>query len=231
MGAIARKGAVAVAGSGVLLSIVAAPADAAVRTADAKALSTSTVDQLSKVARDALQAAPVVAVAPEAKVSVESVTAEGVVPVEVTPAPKPKPQAAPRHLAPEPAAIDEDEDDAPAPASAPSASGSAIVAIAMRYLGVPYQWGGSTPAGFDCSGFTSYVFAQAGITLPRSSSAQRYAGTVVSRAEAQPGDLIWSPGHIGIYAGDGMQVEAPSPGKSVTYRSIWQDDPTFIRVG
>lgn len=239
MGVFARKGAVAVAGSGVLLSVVAAPADAAVHTTDTQALNTTTVDQLSKAAREALQAAPVVTVAPDAKISVESVTAEGVAPVEVTPAPKPKP-AAPRHLAPELATIEPaatepaaaaDEDRAESAAPAPSASGSAVVDIAMRYLGVPYQWGGSTPAGFDCSGFTQYVYAQAGISLPRSSSAQRYAGTVVSRAEAQPGDLIWSPGHIGIYAGNGMQVEAPSPGKNVRYRSIWQDDPTFIRVG
>src|SRR5690606_8647698 len=64
---------------------------------------------------------------------------------------------------------------------------ASVVSIAMRYLGVPYVWGGTTPAGFDCSGFTSYVFAQVGIDLPRTSASQRYAGTVVSWAEAQPG--------------------------------------------
>jgi cell wall-associated NlpC family hydrolase len=101
----------------------------------------------------------------------------------------------------------------------------------MRYLGVPYLWGGNTPAGFDCSGFTSYVYAQVGIDLPRTSSEQRYAGTVVSASQAQPGDMIWSPGHIAIYAGDGMQIEAPVPGKTVRYTSIWQSSPTFIRVG
>ena len=100
----------------------------------------------------------------------------------------------------------------------------------MRYIGVPYVWGGTTPAGFDCSGFTSYVFAQVGIDLPRTSSEQRYAGTAVSYAEALPGDLIWSPGHIAIYAGDGMQIEAPVPGKNVRYTSIWQSGPVFIRV-
>ena len=93
------------------------------------------------------------------------------------------------------------------------------------------MYGGTTPAGFDCSGFTSYVFAQVGISLPRTSSAQRGAGTVVPRSEARAGDLIWSPGHISIYLGDGMQVDAPRPGKTIQIRSIWQSNPTFIRVG
>lgn len=53
----------------------------------------------------------------------------------------------------------------------------------------------------------------------------------MSWAEAQPGDLIWTPGHIAIYAGNGMQIEAPVPGKSVRYTSIWQSNPTFLRVG
>jgi cell wall-associated NlpC family hydrolase len=124
------------------------------------------------------------------------------------------------------------EAEAPAAASVPaSASGSAIAEIATRYVGVPYRSGGTTPEGFDCSGFTSYVFKQVGISLPRTSGAQRGAGTVVSRADAQPGDLIWSPGHISIYAGDGMQIDAPRPGKTIQLRSIWQSNPVFIRVG
>ena len=94
-----------------------------------------------------------------------------------------------------------------------------------------HRRGGSTPAGFDCSGFTSYVYGQVGIDLPRTSSEQRYAGTEVPWTEAQPGDMIWTPGHIAIYAGDGMQIEAPVPGQNVRYTSIWQSNPTFIRVG
>ena len=96
-----------------------------------------------------------------------------------------------------------------------SVSGNAVLEIAARYVGVPYVSGGSTPDGFDCSGFTSYVFAQLGISLPRTSSAQRNAGTVVSRADALPGDLIWSPGHVGIYMGNGMMVHAPTFGDVV----------------
>ena len=112
-----------------------------------------------------------------------------------------------------------------------SVAGNAVLEVAARYVGVPYVSGGSTPDGFDCSGFTSYVYAQLGISLPRTSSAQRNAGTVVSRADAQPGDLIWSPGHIGIYAGGDQMIDAPRPGKTVQFRTIWQSSPTFIRIG
>ncbi|WP_276313729.1 C40 family peptidase [Antribacter gilvus] len=141
----------------------------------------------------------------------------------VTPAPEPEPAPVVQRSS---TASRTTVRDAPAFTSA-----SSVVSIAYRYLGVPYLWGGSTPAGFDCSGFTSYVYGQVGIDLPRTSSQQRYAGTVVSRSAAQPGDLIWSPGHIAIYVGDGMQIEAPVPGSTVRYSRIWQSSPTFIRVG
>jgi cell wall-associated NlpC family hydrolase len=117
--------------------------------------------------------------------------------------------------------------DAPIPQSV---AGNAVLEIAARYVGVPYLSGGTTPDGFDCSGFTSYVYAQLGITLPRISADQQYAGVVVSAADALPGDLIWSPGHVGIYAGDGMQIDSPRPGKTVQFRSIWQSNPIYVRV-
>ncbi len=115
----------------------------------------------------------------------------------------------------------------PAP---PTVAGSAVLQIAARYVGTPYVYGGATPAGFDCSGFVQYVYAQLGISLPRTSGADRYAGTVVSAADARPGDLIWSPGHVGIYAGAGMQIDAPRPGGTVQFRAIWQSSPLYIRV-
>lgn len=112
-----------------------------------------------------------------------------------------------------------------------SVAGNAVLEIAARYVGSPYVSGGTTPAGFDCSGFTSYVYAQLGISLPRTSSGQKAAGTIVSRADAQPGDLIWSPGHISIYAGGNQQIDSPRPGKTVQFRAIWQSSPVFIRIG
>ncbi|WP_419703358.1 C40 family peptidase [Promicromonospora sp. NFX87] len=220
----ARRGALVVAGSGLAVSLLSVPADAA-PVAD-NSPSTAELDLLNKTSQgsvaeavvvEAVNTAPAVQVAADSKFTLETGT------IEVTPAPEPEP---------EPVVEEVVETAAPVEQAAPaSAGGSEIVSIAMQYLGVPYVWAGSTPAGFDCSGFTSYVYAQIGIDLPHSSAEQRYAGTPVSQAEAQPGDLIWSPGHVAIYAGDGMQVEAPVPGQTVRYTEIWQNSPTFIRVG
>jgi cell wall-associated NlpC family hydrolase len=220
-GVITGRGAViAAAGSGVLLSLIAPTAQAApvsevsttlAGTAVKGKLNSTDLNALASQARQTVAAANVVTVAPTAELNVEK-SAVSVV------------------SAAENEAYQE-ERAAEIAAEQAAQRRASVVSIAMRYLGVPYVWGGTTPAGFDCSGFTSYVFAQVGIDLPRTSSAQRYAGTVVSWAEAQPGDLVWSPGHIAIYAGDGMQIEAPVPGKSVRYTSIWQSGPTFIRVG
>lgn len=107
-----------------------------------------------------------------------------------------------------------------------------IVAEAKKYVGVRYVSGGSSPSrGFDCSGFTSYVYKKAvGKPLPRTSSAQRYVGKTVSKKNAQPGDIIWSPGHVAIYLGNNKIIDAPRPGKTIQVRTMWQSNAKFIRV-
>lgn len=108
-------------------------------------------------------------------------------------------------------------------------AGSAIVAEAAKYVGVAYRAGGSSPStGFDCSGFVSYVYAQFGISLPHSSSAYYSVGTRVS--SPLPGDIIVTPGHVGIYAGPNLQIDSPRPGKTIQFRGIWQRNPIYVRV-
>ena len=118
--------------------------------------------------------------------------------------------------------------NSPVPASI---AGNAVLEEAAKYVGSPYLAGGTTPAGFDCSGFVSYVYAQLGVSLPRSSSSYYNIGTRVSAADARPGDLIVSSGHVGIYAGGSTQIDSPRPGKTVQFRGIWQSSYIFVRVG
>ncbi|WP_051196503.1 C40 family peptidase [Jonesia quinghaiensis] len=107
-----------------------------------------------------------------------------------------------------------------------------VLAIAKKQVGVKYRSGGTSPrGGFDCSGFTQYVYKKAGVKkLPRTSSAQKSAGKRVSRSKAQPGDLVWSPGHVAIYAGNGKIIDAPRPGKKIAVRKMWQKNAVFIRL-
>jgi cell wall-associated NlpC family hydrolase len=112
----------------------------------------------------------------------------------------------------------------PSGGSIPAGRYSGVVGIAMRYLGVPYVWGGASPSGFDCSGFVMYVFAQVGISLPHYTVAQwNYPDAVsVPRSELQPGDLVFFAGlgHVGIYVGGGNFIHAPHTGDVVRIDSL-----------
>lgn len=117
---------------------------------------------------------------------------------------------------------------APAPAHSATNSQQAIVDAARSQVGVSYSWGTSKPGvSFDCSGLSSYAYAQAGIDLPRTSSQQVAAGTTISKSEAQPGDLVVWPGHLGIYAGGDTVIDAGRTPGAVTERTIW-GSPTFV---
>ena len=106
-----------------------------------------------------------------------------------------------------------------------------VLGWAEKGVGTPYVFGGTSQSGWDCSGYTSWVYSHVGVDLPRQSGAQKESGTVVSESEAKPGDLIWHPGHVGIYAGDGQMYDAGSPGSGTSKRSYsWMGDVTFIRV-
>jgi len=107
-------------------------------------------------------------------------------------------------------------------------AGSEIIAYASTFVGTPYRSGGSSPAGFDCSGFVSYVYGHFGVSLPRSSGAYYNVGTRVS--SPKPGDIIVSPGHVSLYAGKNLQIDSPVPGKTIQFRGIWQKNPTYVRV-
>lgn len=101
-----------------------------------------------------------------------------------------------------------------------SASTSGIAGTAMSYQGAGYAWGGTTPSGWDCSGFVQYVYAQNGINLPRTAAAQGAAGTPTSNP--QPGDLVIQNGgsHIGIYLGNGQMISALNPGQGTQVHAV-----------
>jgi cell wall-associated NlpC family hydrolase len=105
---------------------------------------------------------------------------------------------------------------------APPSRYGGVVGIAMRYLGVPYRWGGASPTGFDCSGFIMYVYAQIGVSLPHNAAAQYGYGTPVSRDQLEAGDLVFfnGLGHAGIYVGGGNFIHSPHTGDVVKISSL-----------
>ncbi|MCM3660252.1 NlpC/P60 family protein [Georgenia satyanarayanai] len=142
-------------------------------------------------------------------------------PEPTRPAPEPA-RPAPQPTAPAPQPQPKPE---PAPQPPPSSSSGAKAALdwARTQLGKPYVWGAAGPNGYDCSGLTQTAFARAGISLPRTTKAQYAATTRVPVDQLQAGDLVFYSNngtasgiyHVAIYAGDGMRLHAPSPGKTV----------------
>lgn len=132
--------------------------------------------------------------------------------------------------------VTQEEYDA-APGQKVQGSGSAqaddLISYAKQYVGTPYKWGQSSPLGFDCSGFTQWVFKRAGVDLPRHSTQQGTGGTAVSANDARPGDLVfWDhPGevdHVGILLPGGMVISAPKPGDHVKIQPLY-GKPAFRR--
>ncbi len=222
MAVVGRRSAVVGAAGGLALTTIAIPATAAPAEGPASALPPVDVAALTAEARAALATSPVVEVPTDAAWAFDAPQ------ITVTANPKPEPPPAPAPARSTSSAASRSEARAVNNAIPQAVAGNAVLEIAARYVGVPYVYGGSTPDGFDCSGFVSYVYAQLGISLPRSSGAYYDVGTRVS--EPQPGDIIVSPGHVGIYAGDGLQIDAPRPGKTIQFRAIWQTNPVYVRV-
>jgi cell wall-associated NlpC family hydrolase len=113
--------------------------------------------------------------------------------------------------------------------SVPSGKRGDIIRTAEKYIGTRYRYGGSDPRGFDCSGFTSYVFKQHGFVIPRAAGAQFEDGRRVPINRAKPGDLVFfrisgsNISHVGIYAGDFRFIHSPSTGNRVRYDDIRKD--------
>jgi cell wall-associated NlpC family hydrolase len=153
----------------------------------------------------------------------------------VKPKPKPKPKPAPVPVVQADVAVSRSNTRAPistptqqAPVAAPRASG--VLGIAASLAGIYYIYGGTTTGGFDCSGYTQYVYGQVGINIPRTSEEQQAAATPVSNP--QPGDLVffgYPAGHVGIYAGNGMMWDSPHTGTTTGLHAVWDPSATYGR--
>lgn len=213
----AIKTSAVVAASGGLVASFALPASAA-----------PAAPQADKAATGA--SAPTAVKAPESA-GPRAADTYGLIGFKAIAKPKPKPVAAPRVEATERSqatTASRSQERTTLTSSRPAAGG--VLGIAASFEGLPYKYGGTTPDGFDCSGFTAYVFRQVGISLPRTAEQQRQAVTPVSNP--QPGDLVFfgSPAyHVGIYAGNGMMWDSPRSGKAVALRSIWSSSVTYGR--
>jgi cell wall-associated NlpC family hydrolase len=222
----ARSGALIAASSG-LLATAFAPSAHAVMGDGSNRLATVDMTALTQDARKELAAAPAVQVATDARLSIESKA------VKVTPAPEPEPEpvveaAISAEVEVEAQAAVEEAEPATPDYASDGSIGAQAVAIAMQYLGIAYTYGGESPSsGFDCSGLIKYVYAQLGVELPHSSSSMVASGYQVTTPI--PGDIVWTQGHVSLYAGDGMVVEAANYGTPVRHTAQWQDYAVYIR--
>ena len=151
-----------------------------------------------------------------------------------TPTPAPVPTPAPTTPAPAPVPT-----PAPAPAPKPVAppqgtNGQAVVNYARQFVGSPYVWAGTSPTtGWDCVGFVWYVYKNFGHTTPRRTGSYvgQYWGAYsqVSASQARPGDIMWWPGHVGIYTGNGMHIAAWNPSMGTQEKAVW-GNPVYLRV-
>ncbi|MFF4401219.1 NlpC/P60 family protein [Streptomyces sp. NPDC001480] len=117
------------------------------------------------------------------------------------------------------------------PTSSSSAKAANAIAFARAQIGKPYVWGATGPGSYDCSGLTQAAWKAAGVSLPRTTYDQVNAGTTVSLANAQPGDLVFfydDVSHVGIYIGNGMMIHAPKPGAYVREESIYYGGESII---
>ncbi len=204
------KASAVLAASGGLVATFALPAHAAEKAAAAPATASA----------QAVNDAPaLIAPATVAPVKTETV---GVAGLKAVAKPKPKPRPTPKPVITRVATASVARSAYRAPIHNIPQSSSQIVNIARGLLGIPYVYGGESLSGFDCSGFTQYVYAKAGISIPRTASAQQAAAARVSNP--QPGDLIFfgSPAwHVGIYVGNGMMIDAAHTGTVTDVRAIY----------
>ena len=218
----ASKASAVIVFSGAMVAALALPAAAL----------TPTTKAIAPVALAVAVAAPAPAQAPLAPQTFGNIGFTGVVKPKPAPAPVALPAPvvalpAPVVALPAPVTVSRSITRAPTP-QAPRAGG--VLGIAASLAGIYYIYGGTTTAGFDCSGYTQYVFAKMGISIPRTSEAQQAAVTPVSNP--QPGDLVFfgSPaGHVGIYAGNGMMWDSPHTGVSIGLHKIWSSSATYGR--
>ena len=146
-----------------------------------------------------------------------------------TPTPAPTAAAPPPTVAPATTTTTVTTPTAPAGPAGPGHPQAAT--IALQYLGIPYVWGGASPAtGFDCSGLVMYVYAQLGISLPHFAAAQYQLGTPVDRSQLQPGDLVFFDAldHVGIYIGNGQMVHAPQTGDVVKITALSDFGDSYV---